>query len=177
MACNAVTLNTIDARCESSIGGIKRILIALSDDVATVSLDASGQVSGVTMVSGKVFSEWKFRHGTGNYTSTLTADATIGSSSIGTDVVLQFTKAEALKRLYIQNAINANAVVIVEDNYGQHLYLGLDNEVTVTAATMQSGTANGDLNGFNLTLHDESKELPHFMSMTKAQIDALLTAE
>ena len=33
MNCNSVTLTTIDARCETSFGGIKEVLIALQDDI------------------------------------------------------------------------------------------------------------------------------------------------
>ena len=41
----------------------------------------------------------------------------------------------------IIGAINAAAVVIIEDMYGQYIYLGLDNEVSVTSVNQQSGTA------------------------------------
>jgi nitrogen fixation protein len=76
---------------------------------------------------------------------------------------LQFTKAEAVKRLEIQSAINAAAIVIVEDMYGQYILLGNENEVVVSAASMVTGTAATDLNGFTLTLQDVSTELPHFV--------------
>ena len=76
---------------------------------------------------------------------------------------VQFTKAEAQKRLDIQSAINASAVVIVEDMYGQFIYLGLENEVVVSNATMVTGTASSDLNGFTLTFQDLATELPHFI--------------
>ena len=47
--------------------------------------------------------------------------------------------------------------------YGQFIYLGYDQEVTITNAVMQSGTAKTDLNGFTLTFTDESIELPYFV--------------
>ena len=77
---------------------------------------------------------------------------------------------EKIKRLEIQSAINASSVVIVElqdkdlDGNNIAVFLGYDNEVNVTAANMQSGTAQGDLNGFTLTLQDISNELPYFVS-------------
>ena len=39
MNCNAITLSSIDARCETSFGGIKEILIALKDDIKSISVD------------------------------------------------------------------------------------------------------------------------------------------
>ena len=163
-SCGSITLNSIDARCDASIGGIKRILIAQKDDVTNVAVnDTTGVITAITMASGKKFQQWLFRRNTGSYTSTSTSDATIGNNSVTTEVNLQFSKAEAEKRLNIQSAINANAVVIVEDAYGQFIYLGYDNEVTITNAVMQSGTATADLSGFTLTFTDESAELPHFV--------------
>ena len=126
------------------------------------------------MAEGKYFVQWLFRKNTGNYTTSLTSDPAIGTQAVTTDLNLQFTKAEATKRLEIQSAINAAGVVIIEDMYGQYILLGKDNEVSVTAVNQQSGTAITDLNGYTLTLQDISLELPHFVD--PQIISGLLTA-
>lgn len=168
----AVTLSTIDARCDTSMGGIKEIYIALRDDIKTldngkkdITIASSGDelVTAIGMVTGKRFEKWLFRKQTGSYTSTASMDPAIGTSYFTNEVSLQFTKAEAGKRLAIQSAINANSVVIIRDMYDQYILLGLENDVTVTAAVMQSGTASTDLSGFTLTLSDISQEMPHFV--------------
>lgn len=164
MACNTVTLNGINGRCDTSAGGIKRVLIAQKDDVTNISVDTStGVIDTITMATGKYFVQWLFRKNTGNYTTALTSDPAIGTQAVTTDLNLQFTKAEATKRLEIQSAINAAAVVIIEDMYGQYILLGKDNEVSVTSVNQQSGTAVTDLNGYTLTFQDVSLELPHFV--------------
>lgn len=171
-SCGAVTLNAIDARCDASMGGIKEIYIALRDDIKDKA-DGTGKditigsgnelVTAIAMVTGKKFEKWLFRKQTGSYTSTATMDPAIGTNYVTTEVALQFSRAEAGKRLNIQSAMNANAVVIVRDMYDQYIFLGLDNDVNVTAAVMQSGTASTDLSGFTLTLTDISQEMPHFV--------------
>jgi hypothetical protein len=171
MACNNVTLIGINAKCDTSAGGIKRVLLAQKDDVVKITVDErtadnpSGTevITAIQMATGKYFVQWLFRKNTGNYSTSLTSDPAIGAQAVTTDLNLQFTKAEATKRLEIQSAINAAAVVIIEDMYGQYILLGLDNEVTVTAVNQQSGTAISDLNGYTLTLQDVSLELPHFV--------------
>jgi hypothetical protein len=175
MACNTVTLNGINAKCDTSAGGIKRILIAQRDDVTIGTPDNQGIITEITVASGKYFVQWLFRKNTANYTTTLTSDPAIGTQALTTDLNLQFTKAEAIKRLEIQSAINASAVIIIEDMYGQYILLGKDNDVTVTAVNQQSGTAITDLNGYTLTFQDVSLELPHFVDASI--IPALLTAE
>jgi hypothetical protein len=164
MACNTVTLNGINGRCDTSAGGIKRILIAQKDDVTNINVDTTtGIIDTITMATGKYFVQWLFRKNTGNYTTSLSSDPAIGTQAVTTDLNLQFTKAEATKRLEIQSAINAAAVVIIEDMYGQYILLGKDNEVSVTSVNQQSGTAVTDLNGYTLTFQDVSLELPHFV--------------
>lgn len=177
MACTTVTLSSIDARCDSSIGGIKRVLIANVDDIQSVLIDETTQkIKEITLASGKKFEQWRFRKGTGSYSSSVARDLTIGNDTVTTEVSLQFSRAEAQKRLDIQSAINASCVVIIEDMYGEFLYLGLENEVSITAATMASGTATGDLSGFTLTFQDISTELPHFIDKAQVNIDNLLVA-
>lgn len=161
MACGSVTLGAIDGRCDTSFGGIKRVLIANRDDVTVDPV--KGDITGITVASGKKFVEWKFRKNTGSLTSTVTSDTAIGNTFATTEVNLQFTKAEQTKRLHIQSAINASAVVIVEDMYGQYIYLGRENEVVVSNATMVTGTQSSDLNGFTLTFQDIATELPYFV--------------
>lgn len=193
-SCLPVSLGSIDARCDMSFGGIKRMLIALKDDVDSVVIDEflaqyTGTDTGedvpnddnlITQINMKyteeipeggtepvqvfkTFYEFLFRRNTASYTSTVAPDVAIGNSFTTTEVTLQFSKAEAKKRMIIQSLINAGAVVILEDMYGQFIYLGKDREVVVTNGVMQSGTAETDLNGFTLTLQDVSLELPHFI--------------
>lgn len=170
----AITLSTIDARCDKSIGGISEILIANRDDVESVALNANAEITGITLATGKHFYSWKFRRNTGNYTSTVESDLAIGNSFVTTEVSLQFTKAEAQKRLDIQSAINAGCVVIVKDMFGQYIYLGMDNDVQMKSVVMQSGTSQTDLNGFTLTFEDVSLELPHFL-VSSFDISSLLS--
>lgn len=192
-SCLPVSLGSIDARCDMSFGGIKRVLIALRDDVVNVVISENlasytgtdpdkndipndnelitkivmnstrEEVEGESVTTYKTFYEFLFRRNTASYTSTIAPDVAIGNSFATTEVTLQFSKAEAKKRMIIQSLINAGAVVIIEDMYGQYIYLGKDREVIVTNGVMQSGTAESDLNGFTLTLQDISKEYPHFI--------------
>ena len=174
MACTSVTISTIDARCDTAIGGIRSVLVANKDDVTDVSVNEQGLITKITMADTKKFAKWQFRKNTGSYTSTFSTDTAIGNNTVTTEVALQFTRAEQQKRMDLQTALNAAAVVIVEDMVGNYLYLGYENEVTITAVTMQSGTQTSDLNGFTLTFTDIAQELPHFVD--SSIIGGLVTA-
>lgn len=167
-SCKSITVSAIDARCEGSVGGIKEIYVIANDDVKDVSLnEATGVITDVVLAGTNKFQKWLFRPNTGSYTSTRTGDLTTGNSTVTTDVALQFSKAEAEKRLAIQSMINGGACIIIKDMYGQYLLLGKGdgrNEVYVTDAVMQSGTANTDLSGFTLTFEEIAEDFPHFIS-------------
>ena len=167
-SCKSITVSAIDARCEGSVGGIKEIYVIANDDVASVSLnEATGVITDVILSGTNKFQKWLFRPNTGSYTSTRSGDLTTGNSTVTTDVALQFSKAEAEKRLAIQSMINGGACIIIKDMYGQYILLGKGdgrNEVYVTDAVMQSGTANTDLSGFTLTFEEIAEDFPHFLS-------------
>lgn len=167
-SCKSITVSAIDARCEGSVGGIKEIYVIANDDVASVSLnEATGVITDVILASENKFQKWLFRPNTGSYTSTRSGDLTTGNSTVTTDVALQFSKAEAEKRLAIQSMINGGACIIIKDMYGQYILLGKGdgrNEVYVTDAVMQSGTATTDLSGFTLTFEEIAEDFPHFLS-------------
>jgi hypothetical protein len=176
-SCKSVTVNAIDARCEGSVGGIKEVYVIAAEDVSNVVVDAtSGNITEVTLAGTNKFQKWLFRPNTGSYTSTRSGDLTTGNSTVTTDVALQFSKAEAEKRLAIQSMINGGACIIIKDMYGQYLLLGMGegrNEVYITDAVMQSGTSNSDLSGFTLTFEEIAMEFPHFLS-TDLDISTLL---
>lgn len=178
MNCSTFTPEYIDARCDKSVGGIKAIYIANRDDIQfPLQSNTQEEITSLQMAEGKYFAKWQFRKNTGSYTSTYASDMAIGNETITTTVALQFSRAEATKRLKIQKALNSAAVVIIEDMYGQLLFLGEDNEVVITECTMQSGTQTGDLSGFNLTFQDIADNLPKFFVSDFDMSDLLASAE
>ena len=183
MACQSVTFNGIQGACAINRGGIKKVYIANRSDVASVTVDpATGLITAITMNGDAKFATWEFRPGTGSFsTAADSTDTAIGNYGMTATVALQFTKAEATKRLEIQSAINADSVVIVETNYvnktaddgewAQYLYLGYDNPVYVDSPVMQSGTAAADLSGFTLNLVETEYEFPHFIKTGSDGVD------
>lgn len=176
MACTLYTLTGLDGKCETSVGGIKEILIAVKDDIKEVTYETEtqdgaikpgqGKVTKVEMNTGKHFVRWTFRRNTGSFTSNIESDVAIGNQSVTTDVALQFSRAEATKRAEIQAAVNVDAVIFIHDMYDKWLLVGEENGVQVTNGTMQSGTANTDLSGFSLTLNAISQYYPRYVADT-----------
>lgn len=160
MACNSYTLSGLNTACkEASFGGIKRVFIALIDDVESTSVDSSGLLTP-TMATGKKFKEYKLLKSTGSLTSTLNTSET-SASYFTNEVALQFMKMETGKRIEIMALMMSSCAVVVEDGNGKLWYLGKDNYVECTAGSAQTGTAVADSNHYELTLTDTSAELPY----------------
>ena len=161
----AYTLGGMNVMCkEPSFGGIKEVLVALYDDVDTVSV-AETNLLTPTMVSGKKFKQYKLLKSTGGLTSTLNTSET-STSYFTNEVTLQFMKMETSKRIEIMALMMSACVVIVKDANGKYWYLGKDNYVECSAGSATTGTAASDANHYELTLSDTSAELPYEVDST-----------
>ena len=183
-SCTSLTLNSIDATCDESRASIKRVLVCPKEDILAIGVNYNSVgewskedykkntlVNNIVPKDGKFFVEFYFRRNTGSYTSTYTGDNTTGSQVVTTEVNLQFSKAEYQKRLEFQKLTGRPCVMIIEDNYGQYIALGVDAPVVLTNTVMQSGTAKSDLSGFTLTFTEESYKFPPFVKDNKKTDD------
>lgn len=159
MSCSQV-LSAIPKDCESNIGGIKRVLLANADDVAAKTL-TDEIITAITMASGKSFLEFNFRPNTGSLTSEYQVSDTGASNFVQSTLVMAFNRMETAKRVAVVALAQADLVAIVEDMNGKYWYLGYDDPVRLSAGAAPTGTARSDRNGYDVTLLDESKELPY----------------
>lgn len=175
---NSLTLTDIHRECRNNLGGVKDIWIISEDNVNNITLDdASETVKTITLAESATFSHWQFNPETASMNSTLNLDNAAGTLYVSTELALQFSKMESVKRLQIKAATIGNFKVVVRDNNDKLFLLGYDNPVYATAATATTGTAMADLNGYTMTLTDLSKDIPMEISMTSeslAQIGIVL---
>lgn len=162
MACNNITLSGIVNDCSSSMGGIKRVAMFpysyLSACITETAPDGTAYLSSTAYTYCKPYT---FRKNTGSMTSTATIDAANGTNYWSTELSLQFSKMEASKRIEIQSLVSGEVGVLVNDSNNKWWLLGKDEPVTVSAGTGQTGQSKSDGNFYNITLTDESVELPY----------------
>ena len=144
--------------CNGNVGGIKTAYIALKSNV---SITPDPATSTATVTGSGKFYQYDFRKNTSTFTSTLNADADNATQYWTTEAVLQFKKTEAAKRSSVMALCQNDVVVVIEDNNGLHWLLGADNAVTATAGNQTMGTNRSDSNHYEITLTDESNELPY----------------
>lgn len=156
MACSSYTLSGIAVGCKDSIGGIKKawfapygVAVSVEDNVLKIASEGIAS-----------FKAYNFRKATGSMTSTLNTSETAGNS-FTTEVTLQFLKQETTKRLEIMGLLMNELVGVIKDGNNKYWYIGYDYPVEGSASTAETGTAMTDLNGYNITITDNSIELPY----------------
>ena len=145
--------------CDSSRGGIVEVYAANYGDLTpTVS---AGTITAISVASGASVYKYEFRKGTGSMTSTLTVDAANGVNYVATELSLQFSKMETRKRIEMAALAVGELVFIVRDSNGKFWYLGMDEAVTASAGSGQTGQAIGDGNFYAITLTDNANTWPY----------------
>ena len=141
--------------CRDNVGGITNLYI-LSGSITTVNTASEGVISGITG-SGGFFKFELFRQ-TSDYSEAITAAPENGTVYYEQTVNAVFFKLQSSTRNQIKVlAQNPNLKVIVEtnngtvDGVGQYWLLGQDRGMQLLSGTGATGTAFGDLNGYNLT--------------------------
>lgn len=174
MSCASYTMSGLAVGCKDSIGGIKKAWFA-PDGTVTTSVSANT----LSIASGDIqnFKVYNFRKATGSMTSTLNTSENAGNS-FTTEVTLQFLKQETSKRLEVMALLMNEMVGVVKDGNCKYWYLGYDYPIEATAGTAETGTAMSDLNGYNITITDNSIELPYEItdSATIAALEAIEVA-
>lgn len=190
MACSAYYLTGISTSCGSNIPSIKRIIVgefgsttikhdmasATASDYEDVNIQMKADnttpvtdLDGLHIIkdvincsapaSGKEWVEFQFRKNTCNATSEMTVNDN-GSHYFTNTLNMVFARQDWQKRLAIQALASGDCSVIYEDGNGNYWMLGLDEPVTLTTASSDTGTAVGDSNQYTLAMSEDSAILP-----------------
>lgn len=163
MATCSQTLAGLAVQCDTSKGGINKVYIA-----EYPGMGASGITSGVTISADSVteissactFYAYNFKRNTGSMTSTLNVDAANGTNYVSTDLVLQFNKMDTVKRIEMSALSLGELFVICVDSNNKAWVLGINEPVSASAGTGQTGQAKADGNYYQITLQANDDTFP-----------------
>jgi hypothetical protein len=153
MSCDITSGFTLG--CRDNTGGIKAVYI-LSGSISDITTDADQKIIGITG-SGEFYKFELFRQ-TSNYAEEITATPENGTIFYNQTLAAVFFKMKQAVRNQVNIlAQNPNLKVIVQtnngtvDGSGAFFLMGQTNGAQLLSGTSQTGTAFGDLNGYNLT--------------------------
>lgn len=158
MACNQAISGLVQD-CATSKGGVAEVYLANFDDVSAITV-TDGQVTGITMATGKKFKRYYFRPGTSSMTSTLNLDVAAGVNFVQTLLNMLFSRMETTKRIEMSALAVNDLRGIVKDSNGVYWLLGEEEPMIANAGDGQTGTAKTDANRYSITLEDNNTSFP-----------------
>lgn len=173
MSCLSLTSN-ICRGCRDNAGGIKKIYAANVCEITSITeytgSDSDKLGSIQTIVNGGSWYELNPNKNSSNWTENINASVENGTIFYEQVVTAVFGKNDQSLRNTIEEIGQSELLLVVEDNNGILWVIGeIGNGAVVTGGTSASGTAWGDLNGWNLTLTCDSR-VPAKTLLTKPEI-------
>jgi hypothetical protein len=136
--------------CRENVGGLKTVYISNYSDNESYSLDATGQITGIT--SAATYYIFEQRPQAAEFNETINASIESGTLFYTQELNLSFDKNSIALRNQIALMAQAQLRVIVLDQNGQYQLLGKVNGADITAGSLPRGKAFGDKNGASLSI-------------------------
>ena len=152
MACT-ITLKGLENDCGANLSGITKILVASHDEAKF----EKGVDGTVTIGEDAKFYVYTPAKNTGSLTKTLTKDDTTGVLYYTNEVVAQFNKMSVDNAKEIEELSKGRLVLIAVDKNGMNWALGVDDYVSVTAVSGQTGAGIDDGNFWTITFTEYSQ--------------------
>lgn len=177
MACGTISSGRQEP-CKDFVGGIKAFYVSAYSDAQTFTEDASTKEVEALGAEQEYF-QYDVRHASG-FTTTINSSRETGTTFYETALAVTLKGITALGVQQIETLMKQRVQVIVTDNNGANFVLGAEFGAEA-AGTFQTGTAMGELYGYNLTLTSQERRMPLVMqddlstvtnlTISSAQID------
>lgn len=161
MACS-LTLGRIEP-CKDQVGGLNAVYFINSIDLAQISYDTA-DTDVIDQLATTAVSAYKYDlKGTSNFEQAITSSRENGTTFFEQVLNIVLKKQDADTHKEVKLLAWAKPVVIVEDNNGNAWVMGLEHGAEVTGGSIVTGSAMGDLTGYNLTLTGQERVPANFL--------------
>lgn len=150
MACT-LTINGRAFPCKDKIGGIKRVWIKQFDasDWGSITAGVIAAASAITVFG------FELTKNSGSFQQTVTASVENGTVFYSQVLELSMPNLVAADNVEIADLLKNRLCVIVQDNNDNYFLMGHTTGAEATGGTVGTGTAKGDLNGYQIQLTAE----------------------
>ena len=165
MACS-ITISGRSFPCKDKIGGIKRVWIKAFD------ADDWGSITSGVIAAGAAITVYGFEltKNSGSFQQTVTASVENGTVFFSQVLELTMPNLVATDNEEIYDLLKSRLAVIIQDNNDNYMLMGHTTGAEATGGTVGTGTAKGDLNGYQIQLTAEEAIPAPFVSSSDANI-------
>jgi len=147
MSCT-LTVNGRTLVCKDAIGGIRRVWIK-KFDAGDWGTPSSGGLAGAA-VAITVY-PFELTKNSGSFVQTINSSVENGTVFFEQVVTIQYAKIRAIDNSELSDLLKNRICIIVEDVNGNRMVMGHTSGCESNGGSISTGTAPGDLNGYNLT--------------------------
>lgn len=160
MACD-VTLGRLEG-CKSFVGGIKAVYFINYGSMGAVTIGTSDEISDLA----GTFSAYKYDiKGAGNNLEQQVVSSRDNGTTYWSQILnLQFKGLSKEDNKQVKLLAYGRPHIVVEDNNGNAMLVGLERGAEVTGGTIVTGVAMGDLSGYTLNFTGEEKLPANFIN-------------
>lgn len=162
MSC-ALTTGRALSVCRDNVGGIKAIYVGDGDSISSMTASA-GAISAITLAAGKFFFKYDLPKGLSQVTETTTGSRANGTRFTTTEVSVVLHKQDTATRNELKLLAGSRFYCIVQTQNNDFWFIGKENLCEISTKTAVTGTAMGDMNGYNLTISAEEPEEAYSIS-------------
>jgi len=160
--------------CKDQMGGIKALYFANFD---AYGYTIANQIVTALGTLAEVF-KWELKGTTNTLTQTANVSRDNGTAFLSQVIAATFPKLDAETQQELTLMMYGRPQVFVEDYNGNILLCGVENGMEMTAGTIVSGGAGGDLTGYTVELTGTEKlGAPFLNSSMKTALLALVSTE
>ena len=163
MACNLT--NGRGEPCKDQVGGLNAVYFINYDDLDIADVTYStGDVDVITDL-GTGLSAYKFDlKGTSNLEQAITASRDNGTLFYEQVLNLVLHKQDKETTRYVHLLASGRPRIVVEDNNANAFMVGLEHGADVSGGSIATGSALGDLTGYNVTFTAQERKPANFLS-------------
>lgn len=162
MACGSISQGRQEP-CKDFVGGIKAFYVAEYDADQTFTEDATSKEVDELGLE-QTYYQYDVRHASG-FTTTINSSRETGTTFYETALTVTLKGITAEGKEQIETLMKRRLQVIVTDNNGTNFVLGAEFGAE-GSGTFQTGSAMGELYGYNLTLTSQERRMPLVMQDT-----------
>lgn len=161
MSCT-LTLGRIEP-CKDQVGGLNAVYFINSLDLANVAYDTAN-TDVISQLATAAVSAYAYDlKGTSNFEQAINSSRDNGTTFFEQVLNIVLKKQDANTTRQIKLLAWAKPIVVVEDNNGNSWVMGLEHGAEVTGGSIVSGSAYGDLTGYNVTLTGQERVPANFL--------------
>jgi hypothetical protein len=174
MACDILTTGRAVA-CQKSVGGLVAAYFIDYGDLGAITYDVTDTDVIDTFGGSPAAYKYDLRDQS-SFEQSFVGSVDNGTIYMEQTLNLSFTKLDKESNKELKLMAYGRPHVIVEDQNGNLFVMGLVNGAEVTAGTIVTGAAMGDMSGYTLTLSGKEKVPANFIASAATPAAALTAA-